>query len=348
MTRLILFAFTISALLLSNCSKSTQEKQLTLEVTFELVGPNQSPLPGLTLNLLSAIDSVVLYTGISNQQGLVVFQLPPDSTYRATVSGLSVSDCQTIVSSWLRDQPNQEQIYGPFSTNTTIPKTIEWIAGVGGTGEVSGRLVDCNNIPTSGWVVYYQNGLLRVLSTQADGRFSFQTTYCQNGPQTSFQFFQPSKSKSHSQNITFDKPVVTLGDIVVCEESLPFCEIETSVGKQFLIAGWVKDSTINWYYLGHGAFTSTTVDNVEFAFENTETGSFNAEWAVITDNSYPCYACGTGVQLPTCSSFNVQITRWDGVGGFAEGVFDGFLPPTQLNTLPYDGNFKGTFKLPIR
>jgi hypothetical protein len=340
-----LLSFVMACMLfIAACDKSVEERSATVAVTFKFVDEANQPVPGVVTDLYLIPDSTtVAYTDTSNQQGLTVFQLNPDSVYQSFSHGYSPVNC-------IYQLLNGQQI-GPFTNDTTI--CIEVKGNVGPMQPTLftaiGRLVDCNNQPvTSGFVRYW--GVEYPVSST--GNFQIQRTQCAgNPPSDGFYCYDANNFKvTTTASTPWVAPIQDFGDIQVCDDPQNFVTINTSSGLSgVLYTGQchaIDSFQIQFELLG--AFAHTTPFRLGLSFTpNPATamlGTYQTGYAQVTaTNGQSGYWCSAN-----CTPLTVIITKWEGLGGVAEGSFSGYLPQFGTgNPLVFDGNFSGRFRVPI-
>lgn len=206
---------------------------INLDVAFQ--DANGQPLIGMQVNITATLINDTRYS-TTNTNGAISGGMPYNSPLVIEV----LDDCGTVL---------YTMNAGPYTTNTslgtiTIPGTIY-------SGSVSGQVVDCNNNPIPGAVVYYTlNGVYHSV-TAPNGNFSIPFTGCAAGGTVNLNA-QASVNGYWNTNTTPITVNLVAGSNVVAGA------IVVPISSNIVITGTLEDCNNNPVVSGIISYTSNT------------------------------------------------------------------------------------------
>ena len=236
----------------------------------------------------------------------------------------------------------------PFADDTSLP-AYNLNAVATNFVTVSGKLVDCDNNPVTNGYFRVSYGVSSILNTDANGDFSGTINTCNLGTVegTGYDWDNLKNSTPTTYDVNgIDE--LELGEISVCEDLSEYLTY-TIDGNTFTVldpAATFFNPPTNQFRINGSTNPSSSSETFVIAFTGTTAGTYTSFQSAMTGEAnnvnYFVFCDQQNTSgIPNCSSFDINITTFENVGGFVIGTLDGTMENISTGiSYPISAEFK--------
>ncbi|MDX1684459.1 MAG: carboxypeptidase regulatory-like domain-containing protein [Saprospiraceae bacterium] len=207
---------------------------------------------------------------------------------------------------------------GPFSTDT---KLNDIIVDLPVNVNFTGALIDCQGSAVEkGYVKVYKNDdVFGYLIPDADGNINASVSFCEEGDFKVQGIDIKNSQASDERSLTF-KENIDLGTISACGTVIPTLLLELA-GTDYIFSDVTASVVEDTSYMPPKIITTISAVNGSGYFSIGIDGEGTGNFEVIRINAQ----VGTSSRILSDPRIDVEITRFDGPGGFISGTFEGIV-----------------------